>query len=488
MTIYPDIIQGQPDDASQALIFLIPGIAKAGSLPLPDNERNYLRKKLDQEEELVLIQGLEQWKLIVLCPEQENLPARLENSRKLGTRVLKILTEAHIRECGLVDSTGDSKLVMAFLEGMVLSGYQFLKYLTVKEKEKRKYSLEKCTVSCPEIPAGDFQSLRYLLEGVYAARDLVNEPLSYLTAVQLGKEFEKLGTEAGFRVEVFNKKKIESLRMGGLLAVNRGSIDPPTFTVMEYKPPHAVNKKPYVLVGKGVVYDTGGLSLKPTKDSMDSMKSDMAGAAAVAGAMYAIARSELPVHVLALVPATDNRPDGNAYVPGDVITMYNGTTVEVLNTDAEGRMILADALSYARQYEPELVVELSTLTGSASMALGPYGIVGMGNVGKSLFTRLQQCGEEVYERVVEFPFWQEYRDQLKSEIADLKNIGEREGGAISAGKFLEHFTSYPFIHLDIAGPAFLNKEHYYWKKGATGIGVRLLVRFFREITLEKEKR
>ncbi|HDR90036.1 MAG TPA: leucyl aminopeptidase [Bacteroidetes bacterium] len=488
MTIYPDIIQGQPDDASQALIFLVPGIAKAGSLPLPDNERNYLRKKLDQKEELVVIQGMGQWKLIVLGTEQENLPALLENSRKLGTRVRKILTEAHIRECGLVDSTGDSKLVIAFLEGMVLSGYQFLKYLTGKEKEKRKYSLEKCTVSCQEIPAGDFHSFRYLLEGVYAARDLVNEPLSYLTAVQLGKEFEKMGTEAGFRVEVFNKKKIESLRMGGLLAVNRGSIDPPTFTVMEYKPPHAVNKKPYVLVGKGVVYDTGGLSLKPTKDSMDYMKSDMAGAAAVAGAMYAIARSQLPVHVLALVPATDNRPDGNAYAPGDVITMYDGTTVEVLNTDAEGRMILADALSYARQYEPELVVELSTLTGSASMALGPYGIVGMGNAGKSLFTRLQQCGEEVYERVVEFPFWQEYRDQLKSEIADLKNIGEREGGAISAGKFLEHFTGYPFIHLDIAGPAFLNKENHYRKKGGTGVGVRLLVRFFREITLEKEKR
>ncbi|MGC9470847.1 MAG: leucyl aminopeptidase family protein [Bacteroidales bacterium] len=488
MTICPDIIQGQPDDTSQALIFLVPGTDEAGSLPFPDNERNYLRKKLDREEELVVIQGLEQWKLVALCTEQENLPARLENSRKLGTRVRKILSGAQIRECSLVDSTGDPKLVMAFLEGMVLSGYQFLKYFTGKEKEKRKYSLEKCTVACPDIPAGDFQSFRYLLEGVYAARDLVNEPLSYLTAEQLGKEFEKLGTEAGFQVEVFNKKKIESLRMGGLLAVNKGSIDPPTFTVMEWKPPGAVNEKPYVLVGKGVVYDTGGLSLKPTKDSMDYMKSDMAGAAAVAGAIYAIARSKLPVHVLALVPATDNRPDGNAYVPGDVIKMYDGTTVEVLNTDAEGRMILADALSYARQYEPELVVELSTLTGSASMALGPYGIVGMGNAEKSIFTRLQQCGEEVYERVVEFPFWQEYRDQLKSEIADLKNIGEREGGAISAGKFLEHFTGYPFIHLDIAGPAFLNKENLYRKKGGTGVGVRLLVRFFREITVEKEKR
>lgn len=487
MTINPDIIQGQPDNTSQALIYLIPDIAGTGRLPLSDNERNYLRKKLDGEEDLVVIHGLDQWKLVAFITEQENLPARLENSRKLGSRVWKILSDAHIRECGLVDHTGDPEPVVAFLEGMVLSGYQFLKYFTWKEKGERKNSLEKCTVSCPEIPAGDFQSFCYLLEGVYAARDLVNEPLSYLTAVQLGKEFEKLGTEAGFRVEVFNKKKIESLRMGGLLAVNRGSIDPPTFTVMEWKPARPVNDKPYVLVGKGVVYDTGGLSLKPTKDSMDYMKSDMAGAAAVAGAMYAIARSQLPVHVLALVPATDNRPNGNAYTPGDVITMYDGTTVEVLNTDAEGRMILADALSYARQYGPELIVELSTLTGSASMAIGPYGIVGMGNAGKDLFTRLQQCGEEVYERVVEFPFWQEYRDQLKSEIADLKNIGEREGGAISAGKFLEHFTGYPFIHLDIAGPAFLNKENHYRKKGGTGVGVRLLVRFFREIILEKGK-
>src|SRR5690606_37581030 len=187
---------------------------------------------------------------------------------------------------------------------------------------------------------------------------------------QLAKEIARLGKEAGFKVTTLNKARIEKEKMGGILAVNQGSILPPTFTIMEHKPNKPVNKKPIVLVGKGVVYDTGGLSLKPTPASMDRMKSDMSGAAVVTGAMYAAAMLQLPLHIIALVPATDNRPGENAYVPGDVITMYSGTTVEVLNTDAEGRLLLADALHYAKRYNPELVVDFATLTGSAAMAVG----------------------------------------------------------------------------------------------------------------------
>lgn len=317
-----------------------------------------------------------------------------------------------------------------------------------------------------------------LIEAVYHARDMVNEPVQYLTAPQFSKEFIALGHEAGFKVEVFNKKKIESLKMGGLLAVNRGSIDPPTFSIMEWKPKNVVNKKPYVFVGKGVVYDTGGLSLKPS-NSMDTMKSDMGGGATVAGAIYAIAKAKLPVHVIALVPATDNRPDGNAYTPGDVITMFDGTTVEVLNTDAEGRMILADALSYAKKYNPELVIDAATLTGAAARAIGPNAIVGMQVKSETEFLELQKAGQRVHERIVEFPMWDEYNDMIKSEIADLKNIGGADAGAITAGKFLEHFTDYPYIHLDIAGPAFLSKKDKYRTVGGTGVGVRLLYEFIK---------
>jgi leucyl aminopeptidase len=223
------------------------------------------------------------------------------------------------------------------------------------------------------------------------------------------------------------------------------------------------------------------MSLKPTPNSMDYMKSDMAGGAAVGGAIYAAALNRLPVHVIALVPATDNRPDGNAYVPGDVITMYNGKTVEVLNTDAEGRLLLADALSYARKFEPELVIDAATLTGAAAVALGQYGIAGMGTAKAEVFQQLQKAGREVYERVVEFPFWEEYGELLKSDIADMKNLGPREAGMITAGKFLENFVDYPWIHLDIAGAAFLMQPDSYRGKGATGTGVRLLYRFLKSL-------
>jgi len=231
------------------------------------------------------------------------------------------------------------------------------------------------------------------------------------------------------------------------------------------------------LIGKGVVYDTGGLSLKPTKNSMDLMKTDMAGSAAVVGAMYAIAKNKLPCHVIALVPATDNRPGGNAYAPGDVVTMYNKMTVEVLNTDAEGRMLLADALSYSNKYKPELVIDVATLTGSAAAAIGTQGIVTMGNANQATMAKLKTSGNDVYERIAEFPFWDEYRDDLKSDIADLKNLGSGYAGAITAGKFLEHFTNYPYIHLDIAGPSRMDKPSGYLSKGGTGVGVRLLYDF-----------
>jgi leucyl aminopeptidase len=248
---------------------------------------------------------------------------------------------------------------------------------------------------------------------------------------------------------------------------------------MEWKPKNAKNKQPIVLVGKGIVYDTGGLSLKPTANSMDLMKTDMGGAGTVIGAMNAIASNKLPVYVVALVPATDNRPSGNAYAPGDVITMHDGTSVEVLNTDAEGRLILADALSYAKKYNPELVIDLATLTGAAAYSVGHYGIVSMHKNSEKDFNSLKKSGNKTHERLAEFPFWSDYDELIKSDIADIKNIGGPAGGAITAGKFLAHFVDYNWIHLDIAGPTFTKTKYGYRGKGATGMGVRLLYHFVK---------
>jgi leucyl aminopeptidase len=268
--------------------------------------------------------------------------------------------------------------------------------------------------------------------------------------------------------------------MGGLLAVNKGSIDPPQFIIVSWEPEKPVNRQPLVLVGKGIVFDTGGLTLKPTPASMDEMKSDMAGAASVISTLYAVARLGLPVRIIGLIPATDNRPDGNAYAPGDIIRMHDGSTVEVLNCDAEGRLILADALSYAKKYEPELVIDLATLTGSAQVTLGSQASAIMGTAGQDIIQLLIDAGFEVHERLVQFPLWDEYAKMLDSEIADMKNVGGKYAGAITAGKFLEHFTEYPWIHLDIAGTAFLTSREGYRGIGGTGTGVRLLLKFIKK--------
>ena len=440
-------------------------------------ELNFIKSNLNKKNEQIIINQYNRWIFIQLVKNAKTKPQTQEKIRKEANKYHAIINKYKINSVTIFDLDENIDRIFSFAEGLALSNYQFLKY--IKDSKEKEFSLKKINIFCPSLNEKSLSQLQVLVQSVYHARDLVNEPLSYLTAVQLSEEVQKLGKEAGFSVEVFNKKKIESLKMGGLLAVNKGSIDPPTFSILEWKPKNALNNKPFILVGKGIVYDTGGLSLKPTS-SMDTMKCDMAGAAAVIGTIYAISKANLPVHVIGLIPATDNRPDGNAYTPGDVINMYDGSTVEVLNTDAEGRMILADALSYAKQYKPQLVIDLATLTGAAWAAVGTLGIVAMGTAGKNVFRQLNSSGFNVYERIVEFPFWEEYSEMLKSDIADIKNIGGKVAGAITAGKFLEKFTDYPWVHLDIAGTAFLDTTESYRGKGGTGSGIRLLFDFFQK--------
>lgn len=399
-----------------------------------------------------------------------------ESARKAGASFYEWLKkEGKVR--AQVVSYSRFALSLSFLEGTVLSAYAFSRYKNKKTQDA--YSLREISVSDEEITDEQLTELAVVSEAVFHARDLTNEPLSYLTATRFAAEMEKMGDEAGLRVEVFNRKRIEALRMGGILAVNRGSIDPPTFTILEWKPENAGNKKPVILVGKGVVFDTGGLNLKATPKSMDAMKCDMAGGAVVAATLFALAKSRVPLHVVGLVPATDNRPDGNAYAPGDVIHMYDGTTVEIANTDAEGRLLLADALSYAKKMDPSLVIDVATLTGSASMITGQHAMVAMGNTPRYM-NKLRYSGEVTFERLVEVPLWEEFAKPLKSDIADLNNLGAREGQASIAGKFLEHFTDYPWLHLDIAGVAFLNEKDAYRPAGGTGFGTRLLYDFLKK--------
>ena len=380
------------------------------------------------------------------------------------------------KETQEVTIIGETEKLIYVAEGLAMSNYQFLKYF--KDADKLSHKLNAINLQ-EDVEDTSIEDLNNVLKAVFWARDMVNEPVSYLSAVKLSEEIETLANDSELKVEVLEKTKIETLKMGGLLAVNKGSIDPPTFTIIEYKPKKSINKKPIVLVGKGVVYDTGGLSLKPTKGSMDSMKCDMGGAACMSGAIYAAALNKLNVHVIALIPATDNRPGGNAYAPGDVITMYDGTTVEVLNTDAEGRMILADALAYSKKYDPELVIDAATLTGSAVAAIGTKASCIMGNASEKVFSQLDKAGNEEHERVVRLPFWDEYYEEVKSKVADLKNLGGPYAGMITAGKFLEHFVKAPYVHIDIAGPAWLDAPENYKGQGGTGVGVRLIYNFLK---------
>jgi len=399
-----------------------------------------------------------------------------QQSEKLRQAGNKVFAHASKKSDLYLQGASDSCFHLA--EGLILSSYQFLPYFS--DAVKRKHKL--VNIFLPEeVSDKKRKELESIQQAVFWVRDRVNEPVSHLNATQLAAHIDVLGKEAGFQVQILEKTQIESLKMGGLLAVNKGSIDPPTFTIAEYKPENAINKKPIVLVGKGIVYDTGGLSLKPTPGSMDVMKSDMAGAATVIGALYLAALQKLKVHIIALVPSTDNRPGGNAYAPGDVVTMFNGKTVEVLNTDAEGRMILADALSYAEKFKPQLVIDAATLTGAAVRAIGTKASIIMGNANDSYFEQLEKAGEEVYERVVRFPFWDEYGEEMKSTIADLKNIGSGNAGMITAGKFLEQFVDSPYIHMDIAGPSWLDGKEDYKGQGGTGSGVRLLYTFLKRM-------
>ncbi len=352
------------------------------------------------------------------------------------------------------------------VEGFLLSSYAFDRY----KSEKQEFAIETTNFN-GAFDQTAIDELCVLTNAIFKVRDFVNEPVCVLNAPKFADEIQQLFANTDAKVQVYDEQWIAEQKMGGIIAVNKGSVDPARFVHIDYNPKKS-KKQPVVLVGKGITYDTGGLSLKPAS-YLETMKGDMAGAATVVGVLKAIVDNELPLNIHVLVPLTDNRPGGNATAPDDIITMHNGTTVEVLNTDAEGRLILADALSYAQTLNPAVCIDVATLTGAAQVAVGDHAAVALGTASQELQT-LKQTGLELWEPLVEFPLWNMYDELLKSNMADVKNIGGQYAGTITAAKFLQKFTDYPWIHIDIAGSAYLKSKYSYKGVGATGWGVRLL--------------
>lgn len=342
-----------------------------------------------------------------------------EELRLFGAAMYKALETEKVEEAQLIGFTDalSSCERSLFVQGMMWAQYRFDKY----KKKKTEPSLKTVYLHEEAVLGGELEALENLVKAISFAKDLVNEPVNYLDAPKFSELAKQMAKEYGFTTEVLDKAKIEELKMGGLLAVNQGSNTPPTFNIFTHKPNDAVNKQPLVLVGKGVMFDTGGYSLKPA-NYMADMKTDMAGAAAVLATIMAVSANKLPYYVIGLVPATDNKVSANAFVVDDIITISDGTTVEVKNTDAEGRLVLADALVYAKQFNPKLVIDLATLTGAAAAITSSYGIAMAGNC-KDAMKALKKSGDNVYERLIELPMWREFDEMLKSEVADLKNIG-----------------------------------------------------------------
>ena len=367
----------------------------------------------------------------------------------------------------------------ATVEGLLLGAYR---YDSFKTGDTDRSGLASVAVVTPlraqayEIRDG-IEAGMISAEGTILARDLSNAPGNAMTPRKLAAAARKMAGQTGLKCRVLTRKDIEKERMGALLAVNAGSEEPPRFIVLEHgEASDGVDT--LVFIGKGITFDSGGISIK-SSGGMEEMKHDMSGAAAVIGAMQSIAMSKPPLHVLGLVPATENLPDGRALKPGDIIATRSGKTIEVINTDAEGRLVLADALEFAEQYSPAAVIDLATLTGACVVALG-YAATGMMGNDDGLQDRVRTAGEAAGERVWPLPLWQDYHDQIKSHIADVKNTGGRWAGALTAGAFLAKFTERPWVHLDIAGTAYTDASKPYCPKGATGVGVRLLLQLVKD--------
>jgi len=390
-------------------------------------------------------------------------------------RAREISTIATVPQGAQINNISPINAAQTIAEGALLGTYTFRKHMT-KEEDRPGEIKQLSIVGADELKSQLEEGVckgQIVSEATSLARDMVNEPANYMTPTDMAEMATELAKKYGLEISVIDLEQMKALGMGGMLGVSRGSRQPPKFIVMNYKGSTA--KEPDIaLVGKGITFDSGGISIKPS-EKLEEMKGDMAGGAAVMAAMAAIAQLKLKVNVMAIIPATENLPDGNALKPGDVLTAMNGKTIEIISTDAEGRLVLADALSYARKQGAKKMVDAATLTGACRIALGDVCTGAFGN-DQELIDSIIAAGKEAGELIWQMPMYDEYKEQNKSEVADIKNIGGRLGGAITAAKFLAEFVDdTPWVHLDIAGTSMSDKEHGYQIKGATGVPVRTLV-------------
>jgi len=414
----------------------------------------------------------------------------LDKWRGAVSKAARILRDKGVKDFSLSPYLrGERKISLedfsqGLVEGIYLGLYQFTEFKT-EERENIK-EVEQVHLVTPDgkkifriQKAVDVAEI--ISRAVCLARDLVSRPANRKTPSMLAQMAKDVAKNNALRWEVLNRDKMRELGMGALLAVASGSREPPKFIILEYKPPRK-SLDTVVVIGKAITFDSGGLSLKPS-ENMDKMKHDMGGGAAAIGIIQAASQLKLPLHLVALIPATENLPSGSAYRPGDILTSLSGKTIEVISTDAEGRLILADALAYSQRSKPKAIIDLATLTGSCIIALGEN-VTGMMGNDEELKTRVRRAADRTGEKVWELPLWEEYEEQIRSDVADMKNVGGRPAGTITGGVFLKKFVGeYPWVHLDIAGPVWADKDKPYVPKGATGVGVRLVVQLLREWNL-----
>lgn len=427
------------------------------------------------------------WERLLLVGLGKEKGLSLSKLRQVSSSVSRFLMDKKI--CSFLMALGQvsirgshlSERVQALGEGVLLADYRFDQYLGEKKRKKLQALSTVSIWLAPEEKRAEAEKALevagQICDGVCFARDLVNQPGNCKSPEFMAEQALEMAAKVGVEATLLKRDELERGGFGGILGVAQGSSRDPYLIVLEYRG-GTDNARPIALVGKGVTFDSGGISLKPS-EKMDEMKMDMGGAAAVLGAMFAAARMKLPVNLVAVVPAVENMPSGTAIRPGDILTSLSGKTIEVLNTDAEGRLILADALTYVARYEPRVVIDVATLTGACIIALGSHASAVLGNH-DGLIRQLLKAGERSGERLWQMPLWDEYGAMLKSEFADLKNIGGRPAGTITAAAFLQNFAEgFTWAHVDIAGTAWEEKGRPGFPKGGTGFGVRMLIEYLR---------
>ncbi len=401
-----------------------------------------------------------------------------QTTRRAAATAARYAQNTGARHIVLADDDTPSSLhqTQATLEGALLGLYTFRKY---QSNSENKNTIEQITVSSSSSQREELeqvlQKAQILAEATNFARTLINEPPAVLTPTELANRASTMAQQVGLEYEIFDKERITELEMGGLLAVSQGSEEPPRFIILRYRGDSSTNKG-IAFVGKGITFDTGGVSLKPAA-GMDEMKGDMGGAAAVLGALQAIAQLKPHINVTALVPTCENMLSGSAYLPGDIVRPMKGPTIEIVNTDAEGRLILADALSYAVQEGLSPIIDLATLTGGIVVALGSK-MTGLFSNNSQLTDDLLAAGRAIGEKYWPMPLDDDYNEYIRSEIADIKQTGGREASSVTAAKILQHYVAdTDWAHLDIAGTSYVESKKSYQEKGGTGVGVRTLTEF-----------